>query len=107
MLREDLVEGWTGRIIETLKSNNSPINLTGMTAQLFLYDNTGAPFPYTGTAGVLAGSERYGKVYFDPAATDLLAIHSTYGVRWKVTDGNGKVVWFPNQVLGQWYVSKP
>lgn len=103
----DLVEGWTERILYALGADGATQDLTGMTAELELYTRSGAPITLGGTSGVLGGSETQGKVYFDPGANDLVNANSPYSVRWKVTDGAGKVAFFPNAAAERWNVRKP
>jgi len=100
-----VVEGWTERIKYTLTADGATVNLTGMSVTLLLYDVTKTLFSYSGTSGVDTASS--GIVYFDPAATDLLDANAPYYARWKVTDGAGKVSFFPNSFAEQWTVRKP
>lgn len=100
-----IVEGWTDRISYQLYADGAAPNLTGMSAVLLLYTNSKGAFPYSGTSGILSASS--GTVYFDPAISDLLANNSPYFVRWRVTDGSGKVSYFPNSEAEEWTVRKP
>lgn len=107
-MTEYLVEGWTERIVETLTTDGAAQNLSGVTVTLMLYDNTDTQIAYGGTAGIDTAAD--GKVYFDPAAGDLLASKSPYSVRWKVTDGSGKVAYWPagqSDAPVKWNVDKP
>lgn len=113
-MAEQFVEGWTERIRDQLfvtpagTTTPVPLDLTNWTVQLLLYDVLNVPVAYSGTAGIDTALQ--GIVYFDPAPTDLLARHSPYSVRWKVTDNAGKVAFFPVDPLGapeQWIVWKP
>ncbi len=105
MAAENIVEGWTSPINQQLMSDNVPFDLTGMTVVFQLFDLYGAPIPFTGTYSVTTAN--LGKVQFQPAANDLLASKSPYQVRWKVTDGVGKVSFFPRNQTDQWTVRKP
>lgn len=105
-VRENLVEGWTERIREVLKDNGIAIDLTtAQSVELLLYDKDGELVDFDGTSGI--DTALTGIVYFDPADGDLLAAKSPYSVRWKVTDGPGKVFMVPQEVADQWDVRKP
>jgi len=102
----ELTEGWTERISYQLGADGSAPNLTGMIVTLVLYRNGDYTiFPFLGTSGILTAAT--GIVYFDPAETDLVAANSPYSGRWKVTDGAGKISYFPNGTPEQWIVRKP
>lgn len=105
---ENLVEGHTERIVETLLADGVAMNLTGKTVTLLLYDRQGNQITYGGSSGIVTAAD--GTVYFDPASTDLLASKSPYSVRWKVTTA-GKVAYWPegpsNGAPGIWNVAKP
>jgi uncharacterized phiE125 gp8 family phage protein len=97
-----LVEGHTGVIDEVLKSNGEAVNLTGMTVELMLQTALGALVDTAGNVTVptpLAGVVRYA-----PDAADLLATQTPHVARWKVTDGNGHVVFFPSDAGEVWEV---
>ena len=100
-----LVEGWTERITYQLGADGAAPNLTGMTCVLLLYDKNRALKTYAGASGIETAAT--GIVYFDPTAADLVASQSPYSIRWKVTDGSGKVSYFPNADAAVWYVRKP
>lgn len=99
-----LVQGWTQRIIYQLKQDGAPMPLTGLTVDMLLYDATGKPVVFAGTADVL--DEPTGKVYFDPAPADLVKLKSPYSVRWRITNGPN-VTFFPNSAPEQWTVAFP
>jgi hypothetical protein len=90
-----IVEGWTGRLEFTLYVDGVAFNGTGMTLTDVLV--TGKDGTEVSTAGdfdwLVAAS---GTVYLDPDASDFVASKSPYRVRFKITDGLGKVVYFPN-----------
>lgn len=100
MLVENFVEGWTERILETLEASPdastplAPISLAGLTVEIVLRDCNEALIDVSGQSGKV--TETGALVYFDPEPTDLLASSSPYYVRWKITDGTGKVAFFPN-----------
>lgn len=102
----DVVEGWTQELGPfTLLVNGVAVDLTGMTVLLLLFDNVGNPIAYTGTTRVDA-TPTTGRVYYTPAASDLSAARGPIDVRWKVTDGAGTVVFFPNAAADQIFVYK-
>lgn len=109
-MTEYFVEGWTERIVETLTSDGSAQNLTGLTISLLLYDNTDTLIAEFVSPKVGSVTPTAGTVFFDPAAGDLLASATPHSVRWKVVDGAGKVAFWPS---GQgdapvtWHVNKP
>jgi uncharacterized phiE125 gp8 family phage protein len=97
-----LVEGHTGVIDETLKSNGEAVNLTGMTVELVLQTALGALVDTAGDVTVPTPAE--GVVRYTPDAADLLATQTPHVARWKVTDGNGRVVFFPSDAGEVWEV---
>ena len=101
----EVVEGWTGRLLFTLKSNGVAFNGTGMTLSgLALKGSDGVAVDVTGQFDwVAAGS---GTVYYDPAAGELLAAKSPYSVHYEVTSA-GKKVYFPNGAPGYINVYAP
>lgn len=105
MAAEYLVEGWTSPINQQLLSDGLPFDLTGMTVVFQLFDLYGGVVGFSGSYSVTNAS--LGKVQFQPAAGDLVATQSPYQVRWKVTDGSGKISYFPRQQTDQWTVRKP
>lgn len=102
----DLVQGWTERIIVELSADDAVQDLTGMTVQLQAWSR-GRLLTLSGISGALSGSESDGKVYFDPASSDLTAARSPLSIRWKVTDGSGKVAFFPKDEPDIWNVRLP
>lgn len=91
----EVVEGWTGRLTFQLQVNGANLDGTGLTVSaLDVIANDNTIVDTTGDYGwVTQGS---GTVYYDPDASDFQAAKSPYRVRYQVTDGGGKVVWFPN-----------
>jgi uncharacterized phiE125 gp8 family phage protein len=97
-----LVEGWTGPIEQTLESNGTPVNLTGLTVTLILQKADGSLIDTTGDVTVpdpVNGLARY-----TPDSTDLLAADTPHVARWKVVDGGGAVIFFPNEQGEVWTV---
>lgn len=103
----DLVEQWTERIVYQLSADGAVVDLTGTTVVLQAYTRQGLLATLTGTSGVVSGSETQGKVFFDPGVNDLLNENSPYAIRWKVTDGAGKVALFPSGPVERWNIRKP
>lgn len=98
-----LVQGWTERITDVLKSAGVAVPVTGMTIQLVAFNSAG-PVVLLGSAGVLDGPN--GVVYFDAHPTDF-ATKGTLHTRWKVTDLSGKVAFWPNAPATEdWIISK-
>jgi uncharacterized phiE125 gp8 family phage protein len=97
-----LVEGHTGVIDETLKTNGTAVDLTGMTVTLLLQTADGTPVPTLGNVTVLSPSA--GVVRYSPAATDLLAVDTPHVARWKVIDTGGHIVFFPSDAGEVWEV---
>ena len=100
-----LVQGWTERIKYALTVDGVALNLTGLTVALVGVSATRATLTFSGTTGV--DDEAAGKVYFDPAPTDLLAANSPYCLRWAITDGAGKTAYFPRLNPLQWDIKTP
>jgi uncharacterized phiE125 gp8 family phage protein len=97
-----LVEGYTGLIDETLKSNGVVIDLTGMTVALILQKADGSPVDTT--ANVTVPDAVNGLVRYSPDAGDLLALETPHVARWQVTDGIGKIVFVPSDAGEVWEV---
>ncbi len=105
MAQEQLVEGWTDPITQQLLSDSTPVNLSGCTVELLLYDCNNRAISHGGSATVLDATT--GKVKFEAAASDFVASKSPLKVRWKVTDGADEVSYFPNASADTWIVRKP
>jgi len=101
---DDLVQGWTDPINHVLLIDGVPLDLTGKTVALLVYDKNDVAVAYTGTVSVPDATA--GKVRFSPAAADLLAANAPYKIRWRVTSA-GKVAFFPNKQPWQWNVRLP
>jgi hypothetical protein len=92
-----IVEGWTAELGPfTLMADGVPINLTGLTVELEL--RPAGSTAYVDTAGNVRVDDdtTTGRVYYKPDAADFVAANSPYAMHWKVTDGDGNVVFFPN-----------
>lgn len=93
MARYEVVEGWTGALRFTLKSDGVPQNLSGMTVTLQLRSwSTRADVPTTGDVTVTDAAA--GEVTYTPDSADLAA--GTYSMRWVVVDGSGAIVYYPS-----------
>lgn len=106
----DLVQGWTDPIDYQLKKVASDgtitvLNMTGMTLALDVFDGKGNSVTVSGTVSIVTPST--GTVRFAPASADLLNTKSPYEIRWKVTDGSGKVAYFPRSEAEKWIVRRP
>lgn len=100
----ELVEGWTQRIRYQLLADDDPVDLTGCTVEVVASDKSDAAVTFSGSAGVATAAT--GIVYFDPASTDLKESKQPYRMRWKVTDGSGKVAFYPRKDRETWKVVK-
>ena len=90
----EIVEGWTGDLDFQLNADGSPQNLTGMTVELILKKSDGEPIDTAGDVSVFDAVE--GKVRYSPDPAELQSGASPLTVRWKVTDGVGKIVYWPS-----------
>jgi hypothetical protein len=90
----EIVEGWTGRLPFTLLRNGAALDGTGLTlTDCLITGKDGTTVSTAGDFGWIAQAS--GTVYLDPDALDFLAAKSPYTVRFQVTDGDGKIVYFP------------
>jgi hypothetical protein len=101
----EVVEGWTGPLDFTLKANGVAVDLTGMTVIFILKDKDGAAIDTSGNASVVTPAA--GLVSYSPDAGDLVAAKTPHSARWRVTDGGGKVVFFPHGAPDRWQVFVP
>lgn len=99
----DITEGWTAELGPfTLRVNGAPLDLSGLsTPVVVLHNARGRTVTPGGTLRVDAVPST-GKVYYTPVAADFVfddTLHATrqsYTIHFKITDGAGKVVFFPN-----------
>jgi hypothetical protein len=98
-----ITEGWTGMLGPfTLKIDGVPFNLNTYTPTIVIRKPSGALVAAGGQVSVLNQGTNPGQVTYDPAPTDFAWESGRYTnaqiftVRWKVTDSNNKVVYFPN-----------
>lgn len=99
----NLITGWTEDIDYILKADDVVVNLSGMTVAIQAKDQNGNAISMSGSLVIQDAAA--GKVRFSPAAGDISRVQSdTYYVRWKVTDGSGKISYFPNAGAEQWTI---
>lgn len=92
----EIVEGWTDELGPfTLKADGAAVDLTGMTEELIVRDRNGALVTLAGTTRI-SDTPTTGQVYYQPDAADLPNSAQPYSLHWKITDGDGNVVFFPN-----------
>lgn len=108
----DIVEGWTAEVGPfTLKADGVAIDLTGFIAsQILALVRKVGETTYVPTTGDMRIDDdpATGKVYWSPDAIDFpTGSFGTYEFRFKVTDGDGKVAFFPNGAAQQIRVFKP
>jgi hypothetical protein len=105
-----LVAGQTGNQDFQLLENDAPlaVSIQGMTVALVLRDNRGELVATTGDVTVLddgtAGTR--GKVRVNLDADDVVYARSPYTARWKITDGAGKINYFPTADADTWIVGR-
>ena len=101
----DVTEGWTGALDFHLKVDGVFFKIpVGATVTLVLKDKNAAVVDVTGDISVVDAD--LGKVRYLPDSTDLVAANSPYTAHWKVTDGAGAIVFFPNGEADKWQVFK-
>lgn len=99
-----ITEKQTAALGFQLLEGGSPLNLTGVTVVVLITDNTGAVIS-TGTVTVTDAAN--GKVSWTPGSTaDLVAANSPYYVRWKLTDGSGKIKYVPSALRDVWEITQ-
>jgi hypothetical protein len=100
MVIAEAVQGETARIVLQLQEVStagvtSNLNGSGFTvSDLLITTNEGQPLDTGGDFGWVSAAA--GTVYYDPDAADFEAAHSPYRVRVKVTDGDGKIRYYPS-----------
>lgn len=101
----EVVEGWTGDLDFVLQADGVAVDLTGATVELILYKSDETLIDTSSDITVTDAAS--GAVSYSPDETDLLASESPLRSRFKVTDGSGKVVYFPNARMDTWTVRSP
>lgn len=92
----EVVEGWTGALPFTLKTDGTPVDLTGLTVSIYLKDNRSSVIQ-SSTSSVAVTDSTGGVVTYTPQSTsELLANRTPYKIRFKVEDSTGGIVYFPN-----------
>ena len=91
----ELVEGWTSRLTFQLTDDGAAFDGTGLTVSaLDLVGNDGTAVDTASDFGW--ATQASGIVYYDPDSADFVASKSPYKIRYQLTDGSGKVRWYPN-----------
>jgi len=91
----EIVEGTTMRISFQLKEDGDNLVGTGLTVSaLDIVGNDGVAVDTTSDFGWITAAS--GTVYYDPDSSDFVAEKSPYRIRYQLTDGNGKVAWWPD-----------
>lgn len=101
----ELVDNWTGALDFQLLADGQPVIVSssnGEVVSLVLRTRLGSPVTPGGTVSLLASST--GGVRYTPSSSDFLAANSPYRARFKVTDGAGRIVYFPNGEPQTWLV---
>lgn len=87
-----------------LLEGGSPLPLTGVTVAILITDNRGTVIS---TGNVTITDAANGKVAWTPGGTaDLVAANSPYQVRWKLTDGSGKIKYVPSGLRDVWEITQ-
>ena len=106
MTKKDYVQGWTGpierQLSDDIEGTVTAVDGTGKTVALELHDRVGAQVNPSGT--VAWDDQSGGTVIYYPADGDLRAASSPYRARWKVTDGSGDDVFYPDDRGEEWKV---
>lgn len=108
---DEVVAGQTVRSIWQLKetdSNGVTANLdgTGFTVtDVLLTSVDGQPMDTTSKFGWY--NQAGGQVYYDPAVADFQTDKSPYRLRVKLTDGGGKIRFYPQQGVAEIKVNAP
>ena len=96
-----VVEGWTSPIDIDLRDDGAiPSGTLAGTIELILKDSSGTQLPFTGDVSIQDATNW--RVRVNPDAADFVA--GIYRGRVKVTDGTGKIAFFPNSEPDIWVV---
>mgnify|MGYP001324403865 CR=1 FL=1 len=99
-----ITEGWTQELGPfTLEIDDVAVDLTGWTVALILREKNGTQVASPDTR--VDNDPTTGDVYWTPDGTEAAA-ESPYSLHWQVTDGDGKVVYFPNTMADKVIVVK-
>lgn len=97
-----IVNGWTGTLGPfTLALDEVPVNLTGFEVTLVLRNAAGILITTSGVVTLSNQGMYPGELTYAPAAGDFVFVsghnvYTLYQLHWKVVDGAGKTVFFPN-----------
>lgn len=91
-----VVEGWTGALPFELQTDGSAFDYTGLTVQIVLKDCHGQTVVDTSSGLSSTGGTTGGQIAYAPSSGDFSASRTPYRVRFRVTDAQGKLVYFPN-----------
>ncbi len=114
----EIVEGWTQELEAfRLWSDGAPVNLTGLTLDLIVTDKSGAAVTIDRSSQLRVDSDQSwdattqvggrGKFYLTPTAGQFLNSATPHTVRAKLTDGSGKIAFWPNGAPDTLIVYKP
>lgn len=113
----DIVEGWTQELEPfRLWSDGAPVDLTGLTVDLVVKDKDGTDVPITRSKVRVDSDQTWdavtetggrGKIYLTPTDGPFTNALSPYTIRAKVTDGSGKIAFWPNGAPDTIVVFKP
>lgn len=93
MQHDEYTQGWTAAIEHTLQHDQATFNAAGMTPAVTLRDKNGNAIVPTGA--VSWANAAVSRIRYSPAVGDLVASKSPYRLHWKVTDGSGKIAFYP------------
>lgn len=95
---EPVVEGQTKPLVHQLLSNGEAVTIQDLDVVLYLEKSDGTMVDTSGKVTNLddGTADNRGKVQFDPDAEDFVVAGSDYSLRWQVTDGDGKIEFWPS-----------
>ncbi len=96
------VEGWTGAIALTLKSDGNLVDLSGSSQVFRLFDQGQNEILESGALNVTMAVS--GAMQYEPATGDFLEALSPYYIRIEVTDALGDVTFFPSDAPDTWTI---
>lgn len=97
-----ITHGRTAPIPYTLTIDGAPAPLVGVTVELVGTDKDGVGLGLAGS--VVVTNPDLGEVEFQPAAGDIDESRQPYWVHFKVTDGAGKISFFPEGPPEKWRI---
>jgi hypothetical protein len=87
----DITEGWTSALDFQLLLNGAAFDATGMTLASVVRDREGKLV----TVSTAWGTQATSLARLSPVVTDFVAAQGPYSLRFRVTDGAGKIAYFP------------